>query len=382
MTSTPSNPSRRPPAYPPFRRFARLVPFAAVLATVSACDRGEGQPETVTPDDELLDEELPEQDAVEKAGGLVMSGRPAAGLEEADAALESDPDNAELHFVRGMALQALGKGEAAIDAWETALSHDPRLFAALDGIGTVHLDAGRLDEAKGYFERALEVDPKFAGSHYNLGIIAVQQGDLAAAKASFLRASELNPEDADALLELAAVYEKQGKRDEATAMVMKAVEVDPANGYAQMVKGDVLAVRGAPVDEVVAAYEKAVAADAGLMNARLKLVRALRKADNAEAALEHSALLVEQVPDQPIPWSDHAGVLTDLGRYDEAVIAAERALALDTTLVSGHRRKILALAGAGKCKEASAAVGAFRDAAKLEKKQLAEAKADAETCKK
>jgi len=353
-------------------------PIALGLA---ACDGPKTGPDSESPnDDALLDEQLPEQDAVEKAGGLVEAGKPQAGLDAAEAALAGDPTNAELHFVRGMALQDLGRGEEAIAAWTSAIEHDPKLHGAHDGIGTVHLDAGRLDEAEAAFKKAIELKADFAGAHYNLGIVALRRDDLDAAAAAFRKAADLDAEDADALLELASIQEQQGKRDEAKATVAEAVKADPSNGFAQMVSGDIAAATEAHIAEVVDAYQRAVEAEPDLMQARLKLVRALRRAERAQEALPHSEYLVAHVGDQPIPWSDHAGVLTDLERYDDALAALEKALALDPELVSAHRRKVLALAGAKKCTEAKAAAEAFAKSA-ADKQQVNQAKADAKACK-
>lgn len=361
-------------------RLRTLACFATLVFVSASCDGPKQSPETQTPDDELLDEQLPEQDAVAKAGGLVESGKPQAGLDAADEALTGDPDNAELHFVRGLALQDLGRGEDAIAAWTRAIELDPKMFAAHAGIGTIHLDAGRLEPAKTAFEAALAVESDFAAAHFNLGIIALRRDDLEGAAAAFRRAADLDPDDADALLELASIQDKQGKRDAAKATVAEAVKADPENGYAQMVSGDIAAAEGAPMAQVVDAYQRAVEAEPALMPARLKLVRALRRAERSKDALAHSEYLVAQVPDQAIPWSDHAGVLTDLERYDDALAALDKALALDAKLVSAHRRKVLALAGANKCAEAKKAAAAFAETG-ADKAQVKEAKADAKACK-
>ncbi len=372
-------------SHPPSLRWP--LPLVATLYLAGACASGDKPGETVEPDEATLQEEVAAgalgPDMVAKAGALVETGHPAEGLAKADEALRKDPHNAELHFVRGLALRALGREREAIEAWRTAIEHNRKLFGAHYGIGAVHLDAGRLDEAKAEFERALDISPSFAGAHYNLGIIALRQGDLDAALVAFGEAAKLDPQDAEPLLEIAAIQEKQGKREDAKSTVRRAAKADPKNGYAQMILGDVLAAdEETPIEQVVEAYSAAVEADPSLMKARLALVRALRRAGQPDAALEHSQVLVEAVPDQPIPWSDHAAVLIDLGRHDDAIAAVETALTLDASLVSGHRRKIQALAGAGRCKDANAALQAYASAVSPSRSELAQAKADAKACKK
>ena len=367
------------------RRYAlRTAALLAALAipTLNACEPGST---TKAPEDEIPEGELPEgamdgPDAVDEAGTLVETGRAADGLAKADEALKEDPDNAELHFVRGMALQALGKGEEAIAAWETALAKNPKLFGALDGIASAYLDLDELDKAIEYADKAIALKPSFSGAHFNKGIALIRKGDAEGAIKSFQTVVELDPKDVDAMIELAAAQESAGRKDEARATVNKAFEVNPDDAYVRMVRADLMAVDGAKPEELAVEYAKVLELDPGLHPARLRLVRALRKLGKAEEALEHSDTLVRAQPQSAILWSDHGGVLDDLERYDEALEAYAKALELQPKLVSAHRRKVRSLAGANKCKQAKAAAKAMTDAG-IDAAQVKLAQADAKKCK-
>jgi Flp pilus assembly protein TadD len=131
---------------------------------------------------------------------------------QANAALSGMPDDAELHFARGTALNALGHHARACAAFARALSLQPdhapswlnmgNASADLDDLGSaerlyrtaIHLDSslaeahaslgyiltmqGRLDEAIGACEAAVCLRPDFADAHWNLSIAVLLSGDL------------------------------------------------------------------------------------------------------------------------------------------------------------------------------------------------------------
>ena len=117
-----------------------------------------------------------------------------ANLKEADAAsrkaVEMDPDNAEAHASRGLALNL----------------------------------SGRNDEASVEFEKSIELNPKLYEAHYFYGRALFAQGKPEEAIESFKKACEVNPEDYQAPIFLAQTYVSLGQRAFAAANMKKAVE--------------------------------------------------------------------------------------------------------------------------------------------------------------
>ncbi|MCA9660888.1 MAG: tetratricopeptide repeat protein, partial [Myxococcales bacterium] len=112
-----------------------------VVAALAAC---KSEP-TTPPDDgggEELDETLPERGPIEEAATLMARGQAEDALAVIDGALKQSPEDHELHYARGVALQALGRGPEAVEAWRATLERKPGFFPALNGIGAVELDAG------------------------------------------------------------------------------------------------------------------------------------------------------------------------------------------------------------------------------------------------
>jgi TolB-like protein/Tfp pilus assembly protein PilF len=116
-------------------------------------------------------------------------------LKEADAstrkALELDPDLAESHASRGLAL-TLNK---------------------------------RYDEAEQEFEKAVRLDPKLFEAYYFYGRASFQQGKLAKAAGLFEQAQRVKPDDYQTPGLLAMVYDGLERKDEAMASHRRAMEL-------------------------------------------------------------------------------------------------------------------------------------------------------------
>ena len=143
---------------------------------------------------------------------LLLAERFDQVLIQVNAALAETPDDAELHFARGTALNALGQPARACAAFARALSLQPDHAASWLNIGNasadlddlasaetlyrtaIRLDAAlpeayaslgyiltmqaRLNEAIEACEAAIRLHPDFAGAHWNLAIAALLGGDL------------------------------------------------------------------------------------------------------------------------------------------------------------------------------------------------------------
>lgn len=143
---------------------------------------------------------------------LLVAERFEQVVEQANAALTGTPDDAELHFARGTALNALGHhaqscaafakalalqpdhapswlnmGNASADLddlasaealYRTAIRLDGTLAEAHASLGYVLTTQGRLNEAIEACENAIRVRPDFAQGHWNLAIAALLSGDL------------------------------------------------------------------------------------------------------------------------------------------------------------------------------------------------------------
>ena len=81
----------------------------------------------------------------------------AEALAEVDKLLEIAPNRHHLLTFRALCLQAQGHPELALEEYEKLLLIDPESSSAYEGMGDVHSEEGRTDEAHQYWQRALQI---------------------------------------------------------------------------------------------------------------------------------------------------------------------------------------------------------------------------------
>lgn len=125
---------------------------------------------------------------LERAQAALKSGNPARALGIADAALKTFPNDAQLRFVRGVAMNQLGRLPEAEAAFVSLTQEYPELPEPYNNLAVVRAAQGRLDEARAALEDAIRAVPDYAVAHENLGDIYAQL-----AARSFRNAQRLDP---------------------------------------------------------------------------------------------------------------------------------------------------------------------------------------------
>jgi non-specific serine/threonine protein kinase len=161
-------------------------------------------------------------------------------LREADAAsrraIEIDPESAEAHASRGMALSLSRHYEEAGREFETAIRLDPKLFEAYYFYARSAFAQGNLDKAAEYFAKASELNREdyqalaFIGLAYG-GLKREEEATRALKKtvAVIEKHLELHPDDTRALDLGAGVQARLGNREAALKWAAKASTIDPEN---------------------------------------------------------------------------------------------------------------------------------------------------------
>ena len=109
---------------------------------------------------------------------LLLAERFEHVLIAANAALAVSPDEAELHFARGTALNELGQSSCACAAFARALSLRPDHAASWLNMGNASADLDDLASAEALYRAAIRLDPTLAEAHASLGYILTVQGQL------------------------------------------------------------------------------------------------------------------------------------------------------------------------------------------------------------
>jgi len=113
-------------------------------------------------------------------------------LRTLEAALERQPEHAELHYHCGRVLDRLGRSDAAIGENERAVAIDPGFTRALIELGRLYRKTNRNTDAVGRLEAAIVAGADYADVHYWLGRLYCDLGAIEKARRSFRRALSLN----------------------------------------------------------------------------------------------------------------------------------------------------------------------------------------------
>ncbi len=244
---------------------------------------------------------------------LHMLGRSAEAVEHYDKALELNP-RADIYSNRGVALEALGRLDDALDSFNQAVAYRSDYAPAVFNRGGVLGALGRWAEALADYDRAVALRPDGAASYWNnRGLALGELSRWAEAAESFIKALALDPAFADAHANLSVAQRRLGRFDVALDSADRALAVQPDHPPALTTRGLALAALGR-FEAALESHERALALRPGYLQAL-----------------------------------NNAGVALDaLGRTDEALVRFDAALALDPGFAEAEFNSGLALLRAGR----------------------------------
>jgi len=161
-----------------------------------------------------------------------------ANLEGGDArsrkAVQLDPESAEAHTSRGLALTLRQQYGEAREEFETALRLDPTLYEAHYFFARACQTEGKFEEAVTHYRDAWRVRPEDYQAIYLSAEALVSSGrpdEALEASRQALKAADahldLNPDDARAWYLSATALMRLGQRDQALERAQRALAIDP-----------------------------------------------------------------------------------------------------------------------------------------------------------
>lgn len=278
-----------------------------------------------------------------------LAPRPAGG----EAALGPLTELGELHtaaeeFWRGQVGLAAPQGIAEIAAESGGITARRRIAAAERhrGRGVRLAEAGRRAAAIAAFRQAVRLNPQDAAAHRLLGGVLLQSGRLDEAVESLRLATALK-DDAGGHYNLAVALRRRRLNDEAVAAYRRAIELAPDLIDAHLGLADLLELVGGR-EEAAQSLRRAAALTGATSRGRLYLARALLlDRDFATAEIDLRAAIALD-PQDDLPLKHLGNVLAWQGRFDEAVDAFDRSLALNPRQFAAHFTAV----EARKCSEA------------------------------
>ncbi len=241
-------------------------------------------------------------------------------------------------------LVALGTSIASMSACTPSSSAHRRGHAPITTSSTSALKAflkGRdlLDNLRGaegrnYFLKAVKLDPGFAMAHLYLAQTAATTGDLfPALRRAVELADSATPAEAHVIRAFEAGVNNQPavQREHLEALVKSF----PDDERVQNRLGNFFFGRQ-EWPEAISAYEKAIRINPDFAPAYNLLGYSLRNLGRLDEASKAFCTYMKLIPDEPNPYDSHAELLLLMGKYPDAVIEYQRALAINPNFADSY----------------------------------------------
>ena len=180
------------------------------------------------------------------AATAYSTGNYQSALEQYQAALQKNPDDAEALSNMGQVLVRLGKPLEALPHFERAITLLPNRWAYRFNYARALGLANRWDEAIASYRQAQSLFPDDYATTFNLALALHKKGDDAGAIPEYQKAIALAPQDASFRFALALSYEKLRRNAEAVAAYEEYLRLAPQAGDAERVRERIGVLNGAP----------------------------------------------------------------------------------------------------------------------------------------
>lgn len=172
--------------------------------------------------------------------------------------LQTQPNQARILYLLGLAAHQQGNGDAAAQWYQRAIAVQPDNLDAHNNLGVLMQQTGQLDQATVHYRAALQLNANNPRVHGNLGAILQQLGQLEAAIAHYETALRLDPNLAAAHTNLGHALKELGHLDRAITHYETARQLMPTNPDAYRDLGDALQEQGR-FQEALILYDRALA---------------------------------------------------------------------------------------------------------------------------
>jgi Flp pilus assembly protein TadD len=284
------------------------------------------------------------QDTVDKRPGsslaqynlgnaLGQTGRTAEAIEHYHQALRLRPDHAQAHNNLANALARSGRMGEAIEQYHETLRLKPDHVGAHNGLGTALAATGKWDQAIPHYQEALRLKPDNPEAHNNLANVLAGLGKTPEALEHYQQALQLKPDYAEAHNNLGYLLAGLGRTEEAMEHYRQALRLKPNYTQAHNNLAHALADIG-KIDEAIEHYRQVLLSAPNHVGAALDLAWLLATHDPAQGGDPALAVPLAQRA-RELSGQENVRCLDTLaaayaaaGRFDDAVITAERALRL------------------------------------------------------
>jgi tetratricopeptide (TPR) repeat protein len=158
--------------------------------------------------------------------------------------MQRDPGSAEAWYLTGIALQSDKDSPGAINAYRNAVKRKSGYLEALNNLGHLLSESGRLQEAAGVFRELTSAHPGNAQAWSNLGVVCDSMGLVEEAETAYRKAITIDPARTDTLCHLGYMLGSEGRTREAIDNFDQAISLAPGLDTAIAGKASVLEKSG------------------------------------------------------------------------------------------------------------------------------------------
>jgi tetratricopeptide (TPR) repeat protein len=267
---------------------------------------------------------------------LQQAGRLQEAIGEYEQALRFNPDYVDARLDLASVLLGLGRPREAAVQCREALRLMPNHIGARVNLGNALLQMGKLPEAITEYEQAVRIEPDFVEAHNGLGSALFRLGRFTEATQHWDQAVRIKPDYVDAHLNLGIALLRLGRVTEATEHCEQVVRLRPNYAEGHYNLGVCLAKMGR-IHDGIAQYEEALRLKPDLITAQNDLAWSLATHTPVEGGDPVRAVTLAQgvcdrIGNHVATYLDTlAAAYAAAGRFDEAIITAEKAIELART---------------------------------------------------
>jgi tetratricopeptide (TPR) repeat protein len=249
-------------------------------------------------------------------------------LEAFSQALKGDPNNAHLHYLRGIAYGWLEDYDSALIDLNRAIKLTPKYTEAYHERGMTHLNLGNYGLANKDFDQALKLDAKYADAYIGRGWMHYLRDEYADALKDANQAIKLDKRAVDAYHVRGLIYLDTGKFDQAVSDFSEAIKLEPESASAFNRRG--LAYHSAgDLDKALQDYEQALKLEPEYIDVYYNRGLVNYHRGTYQAALSDFNAVLKQYPQSGLAHLHRGATYAQLKEYDKAIADVEQALDLD-----------------------------------------------------
>lgn len=287
---------------------------------------------------------------------LLKPNRTPADTERAIASFEKaaalSPRSLDAQMTLGFGYSRTVRYDKAAAAYREAVRISPKNALAWKDLGLTLRSLGRNDEAYDALQKSVALNSQDADTWANVGELALLRSDLPAAQNDLETARKMDPKNARVLTELGSLYARQNAYAAAAEAYGAAADLREASPTSTGGTGDLALLRydqgvalgqAGQNDEALAAYDKAIAANARYPEALLNSGFILYKQNKLDDAIGRFREATALKPASPLGWKNLAAAETDQKDWDGAAVAWRQVAALDPSDYDSRARLVDAI---------------------------------------